>query len=198
MIRRPPRSTLFPYTTLFRSRVDHHGPRLPPRHEGRANARRVRSELRPLATHGRRGHPPDNGMQPPGRMGGSGPIPAAAIDAACDDLALRAGPAGGRGGHSPQATSNTCSDSLKLRRWLHLTLTSFSLAPWRATTRTTRHGRRFTRCVGLERGRYSTRRLSGSNQPSHYRGHGALTCWRNSEKPQSARRIAFPWNPTPS
>src|SRR2546422_5514024 len=24
MIRRPPRSTLFPYTTLFRSRVDHH------------------------------------------------------------------------------------------------------------------------------------------------------------------------------
>src|SRR5258708_36652942 len=25
MIRRPPRSTLFPYTTLFRSRVDEHG-----------------------------------------------------------------------------------------------------------------------------------------------------------------------------
>src|SRR5260221_7373871 len=25
MIRRPPRSTLFPYTTLFRSRSDHHG-----------------------------------------------------------------------------------------------------------------------------------------------------------------------------
>src|SRR2546430_13136244 len=25
MIRRPPRSTLFPYTTLFRSREDHHG-----------------------------------------------------------------------------------------------------------------------------------------------------------------------------
>src|SRR3712207_6853265 len=24
MIRRPPRSTLFPYTTLFRSRLDHH------------------------------------------------------------------------------------------------------------------------------------------------------------------------------
>src|SRR5258707_3435397 len=24
MIRRPPRSTLFPYTTLFRSQVDHH------------------------------------------------------------------------------------------------------------------------------------------------------------------------------
>src|SRR2546430_4674923 len=27
MIRRPPRSTLFPYTTLFRSVVDAHGPR---------------------------------------------------------------------------------------------------------------------------------------------------------------------------
>src|SRR5256885_14631773 len=26
MIRRPPRSTLFPYTTLFRSVVAHHGP----------------------------------------------------------------------------------------------------------------------------------------------------------------------------
>src|SRR3712207_8417432 len=25
MIRRPPRSTLFPYTTLFRSQRDHHG-----------------------------------------------------------------------------------------------------------------------------------------------------------------------------
>src|SRR3712207_7871135 len=28
MIRRPPRSTLFPYTTLFRSRVDHGAPLL--------------------------------------------------------------------------------------------------------------------------------------------------------------------------
>src|SRR3712207_8527212 len=27
MIRRPPRSTLFPYTTLFRSDVERHGPR---------------------------------------------------------------------------------------------------------------------------------------------------------------------------
>src|SRR2546428_6427620 len=35
MIRRPPRSTLFPYTTLFRSRIDFvvgEGPRLLPRH----------------------------------------------------------------------------------------------------------------------------------------------------------------------
>src|SRR2546426_4659581 len=32
MIRRPPRSTLFPYTTLFRSNTDHLGhPRCPPR-----------------------------------------------------------------------------------------------------------------------------------------------------------------------
>src|SRR3712207_8365553 len=31
MIRRPPRSTLFPYTTLFRS-VDDHGPRHPAHH----------------------------------------------------------------------------------------------------------------------------------------------------------------------
>src|SRR6266508_1263421 len=29
MIRRPPRSTLFPYTTLFRSRHEHHAPRPP-------------------------------------------------------------------------------------------------------------------------------------------------------------------------
>src|SRR2546430_9762558 len=29
MIRRPPRSTLFPYTTLFRSRPVHHGDRQP-------------------------------------------------------------------------------------------------------------------------------------------------------------------------
>src|SRR2546425_6335190 len=34
MIRRPPRSTLFPYTTLFRSPVDQHGqPARPPRAE---------------------------------------------------------------------------------------------------------------------------------------------------------------------
>src|SRR3712207_7116268 len=34
MIRRPPRSTLFPYTTLFRSRAGHHG--VPVRGAGRA------------------------------------------------------------------------------------------------------------------------------------------------------------------
>src|SRR2546427_6459283 len=48
MIRRPPRSTLFPYTTLFRSRPAHPGrgqqaPRLPPRH---AEPRSRRRDLR--------------------------------------------------------------------------------------------------------------------------------------------------------
>src|SRR3712207_8507186 len=37
MIRRPPRSTLFPYTTLFRSVLDHHGLAERRRH-GRAQA----------------------------------------------------------------------------------------------------------------------------------------------------------------
>src|SRR5947199_4216021 len=32
LIRRPPRSTLFPYTTLFRSRLPHQPPRRPPGH----------------------------------------------------------------------------------------------------------------------------------------------------------------------
>src|SRR5688572_31831003 len=32
MIRRPPRSTLFPYTTLFRSRHREHGPQRKPTH----------------------------------------------------------------------------------------------------------------------------------------------------------------------
>src|SRR2546430_13733997 len=34
MIRRPPRSTLFPYTTLFRSVHEHHRRRLDRRHHG--------------------------------------------------------------------------------------------------------------------------------------------------------------------
>src|SRR5687768_17787983 len=45
MIRRPPRSTLFPYTTLFRSRAGQHvhalpAARLPPGGRGRADAAR--------------------------------------------------------------------------------------------------------------------------------------------------------------
>src|SRR5438093_4506445 len=44
MIRRPPRSTLFPYTTLFRSRApprarDHHGDAAPPIRSGSASPR---------------------------------------------------------------------------------------------------------------------------------------------------------------
>src|SRR2546422_2311878 len=41
MIRRPPRSTLFPYTTLFRSRGPHH------RHHGRRRAARGAAVHRP-------------------------------------------------------------------------------------------------------------------------------------------------------
>src|SRR2546426_6294805 len=44
MIRRPPRSTLFPYTTLFRSRPDHGGLRAPGRrHAGAPLQRRHRA-----------------------------------------------------------------------------------------------------------------------------------------------------------
>src|SRR2546427_4757643 len=55
MIRRPPRSTLFPYTTLFRSRARPGGPRVrapPPRRAGGVCQERVRSR-------GRRGRPRD-------------------------------------------------------------------------------------------------------------------------------------------
>src|SRR3712207_8039743 len=57
MIRRPPRSTLFPYTTLFRSREEHGAPprRAPerargqaPRPQRRAAARRRRPALGPV------------------------------------------------------------------------------------------------------------------------------------------------------
>src|SRR5256885_11098051 len=50
MIRRPPRSTLFPYTTLFRSRVDH---RRAPRHERIAARRRGAQARRPPPRGGR-------------------------------------------------------------------------------------------------------------------------------------------------
>src|SRR2546426_6739512 len=46
MIRRPPRSTLFPYTTLFRSRADHHRDELPRLSRARLDAPdRVAAEL---------------------------------------------------------------------------------------------------------------------------------------------------------
>src|SRR3712207_8404608 len=58
MIRRPPRSTLFPYTTLFRSRVEEE------RHRGRDQAvavevvggRSDRGPLAPLARQGAQDH----------------------------------------------------------------------------------------------------------------------------------------------
>src|SRR3712207_7635999 len=43
MIRRPPRSTLFPYTTLFRSKVAHHLILLAKNAEGYANLRYLAS-----------------------------------------------------------------------------------------------------------------------------------------------------------
>src|SRR2546430_8083933 len=49
MIRRPPRSTLFPYTTLFRSAV----PQSPPRH--RVPLREAVHDHRPLRHPGERG-----------------------------------------------------------------------------------------------------------------------------------------------
>src|SRR5256885_8456165 len=50
MIRRPPRSTLFPYTTLFRSRVSAHAPPPPTRRGARDSCRasaRVPASARP-------------------------------------------------------------------------------------------------------------------------------------------------------
>src|SRR5206468_8889751 len=47
MIRRPPRSTLFPYTTLFRSEIDLHGPSAVAGHGKHGDARaplQLRSE----------------------------------------------------------------------------------------------------------------------------------------------------------
>src|SRR3712207_7479958 len=60
MIRRPPRSTLFPYTTLFRSRVieaPSRSDRLPsPRLRGRGRGRRA-GDVPALAGRRRRGRP---------------------------------------------------------------------------------------------------------------------------------------------
>src|SRR5438270_6385399 len=51
MIRRPPRSTLFPYTTLFRSIMRGNGPR--PRRESRSRQSVGSSGTRRFATHNR-------------------------------------------------------------------------------------------------------------------------------------------------
>src|SRR5256885_15525487 len=65
MIRRPPRSTLFPYTTLFRSLLGH-----PAGESGARNGRDVELVLRGDLAHERRG----SATQP--FLGGLGPIPA--------------------------------------------------------------------------------------------------------------------------
>src|SRR2546426_5921976 len=51
MIRRPPRSTLFPYTTLFRSRAFRAGPRDAPRHAVRGRRGAARGRDRPHLRH---------------------------------------------------------------------------------------------------------------------------------------------------
>src|SRR2546426_6295932 len=82
MIRRPPRSTLFPYTTLFRS-VFHHardGGDAPPRRAG-ANRDRAPGRRRAPAVGGRRRLPslrvgPDrHGVSRRARAGGIGILP---------------------------------------------------------------------------------------------------------------------------
>src|SRR2546425_7122567 len=60
MIRRPPRSTLFPYTTLFRS--------LQLRGHGRGDDHHVRGGREP---YGRSGHPPSPRVQATERLGRS-------------------------------------------------------------------------------------------------------------------------------
>src|SRR5256886_16552794 len=63
MIRRPPRSTLFPYTTLFRSRDGDGHPRLGPERGARAphvlppGGLLLAADLRPLRLVGDRGRP---------------------------------------------------------------------------------------------------------------------------------------------
>src|SRR3990170_4063393 len=75
MIRRPPRSTLFPYTTLFRSGWEDHvgqGPRpRPDRNGARRSALRPVFQLRPSAARGG-----------PGRSRGDVPQVAGALPAA--------------------------------------------------------------------------------------------------------------------
>src|SRR3712207_6991850 len=57
MIRRPPRSTLFPYTTLFRSQP---GLRLHPSPRGRRGRHRRAAHLARDARRGGRAEPPDD------------------------------------------------------------------------------------------------------------------------------------------
>src|SRR3712207_7585590 len=56
MIRRPPRSTLFPYTTLFRSRVEHRGPARRCAARPKLDQQGVRAEREGRAGERARGH----------------------------------------------------------------------------------------------------------------------------------------------
>src|SRR5256885_12284205 len=62
MIRRPPRSTLFPYTTLFRSRQRRH-PRRPRRHSCPGDQCHPDQLSRHLRHHRRPGHPDRSGLR---------------------------------------------------------------------------------------------------------------------------------------
>src|SRR5258708_21296228 len=55
MIRRPPKSTLFPYTTLFRSRITPVRPDLAPSRTGAAGLHRARPPQPPARLRDRRG-----------------------------------------------------------------------------------------------------------------------------------------------
>src|SRR3712207_7272443 len=68
MIRRPPRSTLFPYTTLFRSRAGRHG-RLQPRVQLAVDAAAARRAERPGRLGGAGARP--GGSAPAGRLTGA-------------------------------------------------------------------------------------------------------------------------------
>src|SRR2546430_9750832 len=67
MIRRPPRSTLFPYTTLFRSQQP-----LPAVMEGHDVDRAVATEMRATAEQGRELEPVLGGGEIGGKFGGGG------------------------------------------------------------------------------------------------------------------------------
>src|SRR6266704_4812899 len=66
MIRRPPRSTLFPYTTLFRSRGAHALPARPLAHPRKAPDRRGQED-RPVRGPDRGGLPPARRLLDPQR-----------------------------------------------------------------------------------------------------------------------------------
>src|SRR3712207_7411908 len=91
MIRRPPRSTLFPYTTLFRSRLD-------------------AGEAQPAAAQPR----PDRQRRPDPDAGGRGPVAGGrgqAVDVA--------GPQGGRGQRPPPGRrSEEHTSELQSRQYL--------------------------------------------------------------------------------